>query len=312
MFDLDLLKRLIAAHGTIARVVVAGTKGSTPREVGASVAVWADGQSGTIGGGRLEYQAVQRARTMLARASAPRVDRAALGPAMNQCCGGAVTLVTEVFDTAVLGEIAGKSAFARPVEPGAGEIPAQMKRAISRTNALGSHVAIALSHGWLVEPLERAKRQIVIYGAGHVGQALASTLAPLPDFDLVVADQRAGMLDLVHTGVRTSQNPLDTLAAAPDDAAHLIMTHAHDLDLALCHAVLGRPFHSVGLIGSATKWARFRKRLLALGHTPAQVARIRCPIGDPSLGKHPQAIAVGVTADLIRMTHEKAQSQEAC
>ncbi|MBC7179561.1 MAG: XdhC family protein, partial [Roseovarius sp.] len=72
------------------------------------------------------------------------------------------------------------------------------------------------------------------------------------------------------------------------------------LDLELCHQLLRRPFASAGLIGSATKWARFRQRLAALGHTDAQISRISCPIGDPNLGKHPQAIALGVAAALLK------------
>jgi xanthine dehydrogenase accessory factor len=87
---------------------------------------------------------------------------------------------------------------------------------------------------------------------------------------------------------------------APQDADHLVLTRSHDLDLALCHSLLGHGFASLGLIGSQTKLARFRSRLSALGHSPAQISRIACPIGDPTLGKHPQAIAVGVAAALIR------------
>ena len=78
-----------------------------------------------------------------------------------------------------------------------------------------------------------------------------------------------------------------------------MLTFSHSLDLELCHRLLGHGFRTLGLIGSATKWARFRSRLAALGHAEARIARIRCPIGDPGLGKHPQAIAIGVAADLL-------------
>jgi xanthine dehydrogenase accessory factor len=87
---------------------------------------------------------------------------------------------------------------------------------------------------------------------------------------------------------------------APEDAEHLILTYSHALDLALCHALLARGFAGCGLIGSATKWARFRKRLSELGHAPAEIARITCPIGEPALGKHPQAIAISAAATLLR------------
>ena len=67
---------------------------------------------------------------------------------------------------------------------------------------------------------------------------------------------------------------------------------------------------SRGLIGSATKWARFRKRLAALGHATAQISRIACPIGDPALGKHPQAIAVGVAAGYLARAAEPPALKE--
>jgi xanthine dehydrogenase accessory factor len=95
------------------------------------------------------------------------------------------------------------------------------------------------------------------------------------------------------------------------EAGHLVLTFSHALDLELCHRLLNRGFGSLGLIGSATKWGRFRSRLKALGHSGEAVARIRCPIGDPSLGKHPQAIAVGVVAELLRAPKTAAREMRA-
>ncbi|MGL5011407.1 MAG: XdhC family protein, partial [Paracoccaceae bacterium] len=66
MFDVGALQGAIAAHGRVARVVMAAHDGSSPREVGAAMLVWASGQSGTIGGGALEWEALGRAREMLA------------------------------------------------------------------------------------------------------------------------------------------------------------------------------------------------------------------------------------------------------
>jgi xanthine dehydrogenase accessory factor len=91
----------------------------------------------------------------------------------------------------------------------------------------------------------------------------------------------------------------EAVAEAPVGSEHLVMTFSHALDLELCHRLLGHGFRSCGLIGSATKWARFRSRLEALGHQPTQIARIQCPIGDPALGKHPQTIAIGVAAAFL-------------
>jgi xanthine dehydrogenase accessory factor len=89
------------------------------------------------------------------------------------------------------------------------------------------------------------------------------------------------------------------VALAPKDAEHLILTYSHALDLDLCHRLLTHGFSACGLIGSATKWARFRSRLAALGHSAPAIDRIDCPIGNPSLGKHPQAIAIGVASAFL-------------
>lgn len=145
-------------------------------------------------------------------------------------------------------------------------------------------------------------RPLWIWGAGHVGRALAHTLAPLPDMAITWIDTGPDRFpETVPAGV----TPLPAadmprlVPRAPGTAEHLVVTYSHEIDLALCHALLSHGFAAAGLIGSATKWARFRKRLHALGHSDAQISRIACPIGDPTLGKHPQAIAVGVAAALL-------------
>lgn len=145
-------------------------------------------------------------------------------------------------------------------------------------------------------------KDLWIYGAGHVGRALVAVMAPLPDFAITWVDTGADRFPArIPDGVTplVAADPARIVARAPKDADHLIMTYAHEMDLALCHALLSGAFGSVGLIGSATKWARFRRKLHALGHTDEQIARIGCPIGDPRLGKHPQAIALGVATAMI-------------
>ena len=97
MFDLSALSSALAAHGRVARVVIAAHDGSSPREVGAAMLVWDQGQSGTIGGGALEFAAAAKARALLA-GGGRSVERVALGPSIGQCCGGAVTLWTEVYE----------------------------------------------------------------------------------------------------------------------------------------------------------------------------------------------------------------------
>ena len=299
MFDLEGLRAAVAAQGRVARVVVAGHDGSAPREAGAAMLVWAGGQSGTIGGGALEFDAAARARAMLGTGGA-RVDRLPLGPALGQCCGGAVTLVTEVFEAGNL-PVPRDGVVARAVV--AGEMPLAVRRMLDRARAQGALPGTSLVQGWMVEPLARPLRQVWVWGAGHVGRALVGVLAPLPDMAITWVDVAADRFpDTVPTGVTVlpAPDPAAAVALAPRGAEHLILTFSHALDLDLCHRLLGHGFAACGLIGSATKWARFRARLAALGHAPAQIARIACPIGDPALGKHPQAIALGVGAQMLR------------
>jgi xanthine dehydrogenase accessory factor len=143
-------------------------------------------------------------------------------------------------------------------------------------------------------------RPLWIYGAGHVGRAMVTVLAPLPEFDLTGVDTATDRFPQTDVTTFVAKDPALAVQHAPQNAEHLILTYSHEIDLALCHAVLSRPFHSAGLIGSATKWARFKSRLAALGHSATQISRIACPIGDPSLGKHPAAIALGVATAMMR------------
>jgi xanthine dehydrogenase accessory factor len=334
MFDPAALAAALRAHGRVARVVIAGVEGSSPREVGASMLVWDRGQSGTIGGGALEHEAAAKARLSLAgspptpslphagggrrgegsaavddgrgRLSLPlvgegwgggfRLEKVALGPSLGQCCGGAVTLWTELFET-VPESVAG--VFAR----GPGEMPLAVKRVLSAARGQGVRPLPGLVAGWLVEPVMEAERQVWVWGAGHVGRALVNVLAPLPGIAVTWVDVSAERFpEAVPEGVTVvpASDPAVLADHAPLDAEHLILTFSHALDLELCHRLLLRGFRTCGLIGSATKWARFRSRLTALGHDAPAVRRIRCPMGDPSLGKHPQAIAIGVAAEMLR------------
>jgi xanthine dehydrogenase accessory factor len=293
-FDRTALADAIARHGKVARIVVAEVKGSAPREVGASMLVWPGGQSGTIGGGALEFQAVQNATTN-------RLDHIALGPALSQCCGGAVTLLTEVFSEFPEGDV-----FARPLPGHDGAMPLSVKR-LTAAARHGQNIAPGIHDHWFVEPFSAPRDPLWIWGAGHVGRAFVSTLAPLPHFDITWVDTAPDRFpDYPPVTTLPAANPAALVPYAPKDAHHLILTFSHALDLDLCHALLTHGFATCGLIGSKSKAARFRQRLAALGHAPAEIGSIRCPIGDPTFGKHPQAIAISVAAELLSLIGTKA------
>ena len=298
--DLEHLHRAVAAHGTVARVLVAAAAGSVPREVGAEMLVWPGGQSGTIGGGALEYDAVRDARACLAH-GAGQVQRVALGPARGQCCGGAVTLVIECLDRAALAAMPADLPYLRRVD-GIADCPLSLTRSLRQARGEGRAVTTCLQDGWLLEPLVAPARAVWIWGAGHVCRALVQVLAPLPGLSITWIDTAPDRFpDTVPDGVTVlpAANPARLIPHAPAQADHLILTYSHALDLDLCHGLLLHGFRTAGLIGSATKWARFRRRLAAMGHAPDRIGRIACPIGDPRLGKHPTAIAIGVAAALL-------------
>lgn len=300
MFDLAALTRAVARHGRVARVVIAAHDGSSPRETGAAMLVWAGGQEGTIGGGALEWEATTRARALLAQGGR-RLDRQALGPSLGQCCGGAVTVLTEVYDPASL-PIPQSGLIARSADGRALRAPLAVARLLDRARAQGLRPGPVLLQGWFLEPLVQPTRHLWIWGAGHVGRALVGVIAPLPGTRItwvdVAPDRFPEALPETVTPL-AFPDPAQAVPQAPPSAEHLILTYSHALDLELCHRLLTHGFATCGLIGSATKWARFRSRLAALGHAPEVIARITCPIGDPALGKHPQAIAIGVAAAFL-------------
>ena len=157
--------------------------------------------------------------------------------------------------------------------------------------------------GVIVERFHDSRHPLWLFGAGHVGRALMLALAPLP-FDVTWIDEREGTFPAATpANVRPvrSADAAGELAGAPDGAFVVVMTHSHALDLAIVHAALvaGR-FGYVGLIGSASKRARFVRRLREAGVAEARVATLVCPIGMPAIrSKHPAAIAAGVAAQLL-------------
>ena len=163
----------------------------------------------------------------------------------------------------------------------------------------------------LLEPLPVVP-SVAVFGVGHVGLELARVLSA-HDLDLHLVDSRGAQLTddrlapvlAGEARVRVHRSPVPELAlgSVPSGTHVLVMTHDHAEDFALCDAAL-RCTHlaTIGLIGSAAKWSRFRTGLAVEGHDEATIDRIRCPIGLAGLpGKEPPAIAVSVAAELLQL-----------
>lgn len=301
------IERFLAEHGAAVLVTLAESAGSSPREVGARMVVRPDGRfTGTIGGGALEWLALAEAQQMLAgrsKTAAFRRLNKALGPELGQCCGGRVTVTLERFEGRDLDKVvpfataerAGR--FLTVSEPG---LPT--RRALVSGPPDGPDYA-TFPDGRIAERFGVNATPLYLFGAGHVGQRLVLALAPLP-FAVTWIDPRPQSFPSHVPGnvsCRTGTEPVRLLDQAPDGAFIAIMTHSHALDLdVVATALLARRFPYVGLIGSATKRARFASTLRQIGLGDDDIARLICPIGLTEIrGKAPAAIAVGVAAQLL-------------
>lgn len=261
----------------------------------------------------------------------------ALGPALGQCCGGQVSLLFELYGAQEIdylrhrfsGRDASRAVLVRPLQAGvAPQLVVERKQAQTSGCPLAVIQALCaqlsgralqravlvrmgtMADSWFVEPIARASAPLFLYGAGHVGRALVRVLDEAP-FAVTWVDTDLSRFPEPSSGnvsILPAREPAAAVAFAPPDAFHVVMTFSHALDLAICNAVLARgDFLYLGLIGSATKRERFRKRLLALGHGETEIAKVTCPIGIADVpGKSPTEIAISVAADLLRKLSRRA------
>lgn len=165
-------------------------------------------------------------------------------------------------------------------------------------------LAQAVPQQW-VQPPPRFELQL--YGAGHVGRAIVKLLEGM-DCRVQWIDERESEFPahpLPPHIERVCVEPVDAeVATAAPGSFFLVLTHSHDLDLAITHAILKRgDFAWFGLIGSATKRARFEHRMRERGIAPEQLSRMTCPIGLPGItGKEPEVLAVAVVAQLLQLS----------
>jgi len=250
------------AQGPLCWVEVMESRGSVPRERGAWMAVFADRVAGTIGGGHLEFDAIDRARSLLRDAAlqarlpgqpgqagparAEHQHRYPLGPSLGQCCGGVVMLR---FLLVPQGRM-----------------------------------------DMLRERLQPPRDCVALFGAGHVGHALVRLLCNLP-YRVMWVDSRDSVFpEEEHELVQCEySDPVQSAVAdLPTGSQVLIMSFSHAEDLEVVAQCLSRqrqhgdlPY--VGLIGSATKWATFRRRLRERGFSDAELDHVTCPIGVPGI-----------------------------
>ncbi len=315
--DWSALVRLQAEGQPFTLVTVAAVKGSSPRESGTKMAVFADRVLGTIGGGNLEFFAIEHARERLETAEPNRLHqhRTSLIPRFDQCCGGVVQLV---FEKVVPGQTPWLVALAAFLGNESRASAWLVSDLVTLTRALrfepveGETDQPAADGEWLLEPVGPSRPEIIVFGAGHVGRALAAALAPL-GLDVTLWDTRPDQLAQANEmAVRQDSDDWQALVdAASDDACFVIMTHSHQLDFAIVESVLAKDrFRYCGLIGSATKRRRFGRLLEANGMAPDRFGRVTCPIGLPEIqGKSPEIIAASVCAQILMVQSATAEQR---
>lgn len=313
-------------------VAVLSGSGSTPRDAGAKMVVAIDGVHGTIGGGEMEFQAIDIARGMLRAGDARAARRFPLGATLGQICGGAANLVFERVPAGAewVRSLAGWHERGVPcvvVTPaGEGEGTHLLVSADEVWGTLGEPVhdaqAIAAARRLLatgeegprphalgtqtvvLEALRPVDFNVYLFGAGHVGRAVARVLGVAPCRVTWVDGRAHEFPGEVAPNVRqvVTAAAVAEASRAPAGSYFLVMTHSHALDFELVEAILRRgDFAYCGMIGSATKRRTFENGLAKRGVPAAALARFTCPIGVPGIkAKAPGAIAIAVAAELLQ------------
>lgn len=260
----------LASHKHVVQVALTRVRGSSPREAGTCMFVAAEGLWGTIGGGQLEYIAIDHARRMLKQHVLSDSLDVPLGPEIGQCCGGRVEMeLTRMRQgdrkSALAAQAAAQAALPHVYVMGAGHVG----RALAD---LFQHMPV---HCILVD--QRAEELALCHADVEIRQSA------IPEIDI---------------------------ANAPAGSAFIVLTHDHALDFLLSSAALQREDAGyVGLIGSATKREKFR-RWCRDHCDGLATDRLICPIGaSGSRDKRPSVIAAFVAAEVIaELTYEPAAS----
>ncbi|AFL49574.1 putative xanthine dehydrogenase cofactor insertion [Sinorhizobium fredii USDA 257] len=256
------IRHFLSGDAACILVEVSGAAGSTPRDTDAWMLVSKDRTFATIGGGQLEYMAIDHARQLLKGAATDDRLTIPLGPEIGQCCGGRVALAFKAVD------------------------PETRAALIARRDTEIAH-----------------RPHVYVFGAGHVGGALAMALSLAP-VRTVLVDTREPELSAVDVpGIETclTAMPEAVVRDAPPGSAFVILTHDHALDFLIAAEALGRGDSCyVGMIGSKTKRATFKNWLSRDIERPELFGRLVCPIGGTAVkDKRPAVIAALAAAEIL-------------
>ena len=336
----EILRTLIDTIQADRPVVVCAlveTRGSTPQKAGAWMLVFPDGsQCGTLGGGCVEAEVKQRALTLLDGGQPELLtfnlddnygwdDGLICGGRMvvlaeplrggdgleyfdkfrsllesGDGCTDAVVIDPERIPDATAGgrvlfssssEIAGSRRIAEPPASIRDQLPALSDRPRSTTRGGVAYMPV----------LPRCR--LVIVGAGHVGQAVAS-LAAQTDFDVWVIDdrERYASKERFPTAERLIVGDIGQLLPGLETDARtfsIIVTRGHSHDEEALHHLANKPMRYLGMIGSKRKIRMIFDDLLAAGISQEALDRVQAPLGIHIGSQTVPEIAISIVAELI-------------
>ncbi|MPW43900.1 xanthine dehydrogenase accessory protein XdhC [Acinetobacter guerrae] len=313
---------------TVVLVTVVRADGSTPREVGATMLLRLDAQqqfqqSDTIGGGHLEFQAIDLAKNMLLDSDQRQqfVERFNLSARLGQCCGGVMWLLFEKIiatgnnQNFITCQKAWQNGQRIVRQISSQELPNKSLSTWSIVEELSQSLNCDFQHtdtAWQwKQTVQPYAMKVMIFGAGHVGESIVRCLLPI-GVQITWVDNRDDIFprDLIdQINCISTDAPEAEIAHFDRSGAVLILTHDHQLDLQLCFEALkpsNQPFAYVGMIGSKSKRAIFEKRMQTRGYSQTELQRLICPIGIEGIGsKQPAIIAVSVVAQLLQLFNIK-------
>ncbi len=300
---------LARAGGGSALATVAHTSGSTPVPAGTKMLVGPAGRlAGSVGGGCVEADVIAAAAEVQSRGPIIRTHHlnADLAGDLGLSCGGTVHIVVE--------PLVSDPAYVHALEEAAGAESGTLTTGLDWSDGPRKHfvaetiephaatAALSPDQRTLIERITLPPR-VIVFGAGHVGRAVALA-AHAAGFRVVVVDDRPEFADAAaypaEVAVRTASiaDALAALLVHADDAI-VIATRGHRHDAVVLERVAGSAAGYVGLLGSRRKQAVVTHALQRAGVPIDALHRVRVPVGLPIGAVTPEEIAVSIVAELI-------------